>query len=79
MGQDCIVQKADELRTCFCVFVMFPSVSIKGNTFFFLRYVGAECFFTFGLFHPNGKLFFLCAENEKDREQWIEAINSVLL
>ncbi len=53
MGQDCIVQKADE-------------------------YVGGDVLYTFGLFHPNGKLFFLCAENEAERTAWIDAINAQL-
>jgi hypothetical protein len=53
MGQDCIVQPADE-------------------------YVGGDVLHTFGLFHPNGKLFFLCAENGAERTAWIEAINGQL-
>ena len=43
------------------------------------EYVGNEGLSTFGMFHPNGKLFFLGADSAADREKWMEAINSVLL
>ena len=43
------------------------------------EYISGEVMFSFGLFHPNGKLFFLQAESASDREAWMEAINKVLL
>ena len=34
--------------------------------------------FSFGLFHPGGKIFFLCAESDEDRLAWIAAFNKAL-
>lgn len=37
---------------------------------------GAEC--SFGLFHPGGKIFFLCADSENEREAWIQTLSDAL-
>jgi hypothetical protein len=42
------------------------------------EYIGGAILYTFGLFHPGGKIFFLQAESVKDREDWISALNKEL-
>jgi hypothetical protein len=37
-----------------------------------------DCDWSFGLFHPNGKIFFLCADTQSERDAWIAVISEAV-